>query len=338
MPDDEAADIVRLIYSLAVEGRRSVEIAQMLNAQGIPSPSVYKIRNGWGNTWTHRIDPDYCFWTGGVVYKLIKNEVYIGKAISNRFKVTEPGTKRIKRRPPDEWIIVPNAHEPLVSESDFAKAQLVLKRRKIDRKYEHIFGNKVKCPSCGHAMARSTRQNPSFKCGTGKFTDHYGCKDHRILQDDIEKVVLASIQVYADVLIDREEMKLARFQKSKASMKDLEKKIAAENKAIEMLEASVTKIFMDFSDGKISKEAFQRKKESINDTAARKRSDVGKWREQLQALTDGRNTAESVLSEVTPLLSIETLDKDTVNLLIDKIIINSEKDIEIVWNGRFDGE
>ena len=89
MPDGEAADIVRLIYSLAVEGRRSVEIAQMLNAQGIPSPSVYKIRNGWGNTWTHRIDPDYCFWTGGVVYKLIKNEVYIGKAISNRFKVTQ---------------------------------------------------------------------------------------------------------------------------------------------------------------------------------------------------------------------------------------------------------
>ena len=46
VPDDEAAEYVRLIFSLACEGRRSVEIAQILNAQGIPSPSVYKVRNG----------------------------------------------------------------------------------------------------------------------------------------------------------------------------------------------------------------------------------------------------------------------------------------------------
>ena len=43
VPDDEAAGYVKLIFSLAVEGKRTVEIAQILNEQGIPSPSVYKV-------------------------------------------------------------------------------------------------------------------------------------------------------------------------------------------------------------------------------------------------------------------------------------------------------
>jgi DNA invertase Pin-like site-specific DNA recombinase len=77
--DSEAAEYVKLIFSLAVEGRRTVEIAQILNAQGVPSPSVYKIRNGSKNIWTQVIDPDYSFWTYCVVRKLLMNEVYLGK-------------------------------------------------------------------------------------------------------------------------------------------------------------------------------------------------------------------------------------------------------------------
>ena len=338
VPDDEAANVVRLIYSLACEGRRSIEIAQILNAQGIPSPSVYKIRNGWSNMWTHVIDPDYCFWTRSVIYKLIKNEVYIGKAISNKFKVIEPSTGRIKPRPQGEWIIVPNAHEPLVSESDFTKAQLVLPRQKKERKYEHVFGNKVKCPTCGHAMIRTTPKNPHFKCGTAQFTSHYGCKVYTILQSAIEDAVLASIQMYVDILLDREEIKLTQLQKSESSIKELERKIAIEMKAVELLELSITKIFMDFSSEKITKEIFQNKKGVINETVARKRSDIEKWTGEIKAVSDEHASAEKAIAELTPLLTIEKLDRDIVNLLIDKILVHSEKDIEIVWNGKFSSE
>jgi len=158
------------------------------------------------------------------------------------------------------------------------------------------------------------------------------------MQSDIEKVVLASIQLYADVLLDREEMKLKQLQKSKTSVKELEKKVAAETKAVELLESSITKIFMDFSNGKITKEVFQHKKGIINDTVARKRSEIEKWTEQLQAVSDERASSENIISEITPLLTIERLDKDVVNLLIDKILVHNEKDIEIVWNGKFSVE
>jgi hypothetical protein len=50
----------------------------------------------------------------------------------------------------------------------------------------------------------------------------------------------------------------------------------------------------------------------------------------------GRAAVDSTLSELTPLLTIETLDKEIVNLLIAKILVHGERDIEIVWNGRYE--
>ena len=335
VPDDEAAGYVRLIFSLACEGRRTVEIAQILNAQGVPSPSVYKIRNGWSNVWTQRIDPDYCFWTNGVIYKLLKNEVYLGTMTANRFKVTMPGTGRCVARPREEWIVVPNAHEPLVTEEDFKKAQLVLQKQRYFDAPELVFGNKVRCPACGYAMVHYTKNNPRFKCGTAKLTDHYGCKSHTIAQRDIEKAVIASIRAYAGVLLDDEEMKLAKIQASTLSAKDLEGKIAAGQKAIGLLEASVTRIFTSLASGKMTKDDFLRKKAIINDSIARKRSHIEKLNGQLRDLTEGRAAAESAVAELNALRTLETLNRDIVDLLIDKILVHGENDVEIVWGGRF---
>ena len=335
VPDDEAAGYVRMIYSLACEGHRTVEIAQILNAQEIPSPSVYKKNNGWKNMWTQVIDPEYCFWTNGVVRKLIMNEVYLGKAVQNRFKVTEPGKNHTAPRPPNEWIVVPNTHESLVSESDFQKAQLILPKQKYPGKPEHIFGNKVKCPACGHAMTRYTKQNPRFKCGTAKLTDHYSCGNYTILQSDIEKSVLESIRVYAATVIDREQLKLDMLAHEKVSASEFKKKICEENKMVQILESSVTKLFTSFVSGKITKETFLKKKGDISDTTTRKRETIQQIEAQVQTMNAGAANIDSAISELTPLLTIETLNRAIVDALIDKILIHGENDIEIAWLGKY---
>jgi len=332
---DEAAGYVRLIFALACEGKKTVEIAKILNTQGIPSPSVYKKRNGWSDIWRNVIDPDHCFWTSGVVYKLLKHEVYVGSVVANRFKVTEPSGKRTTTRPREEWIIVPNAHEPLVLEEDFKKAQLVTVKKRYHDEPGHIFGNKIKCPSCGHAMVRYTKSNPRFKCGTVKVTDHYGCKTHTIQQSEIERIVIPAIKAHAHILLDYEEMKLAQIKKSKATTKSLEAKIAAEQKSIEALEAQITKIFTSLASGKITQEVFLQKKGNINDTIERKRLGIEKSTEQLRNLTEGRIQSENVVAELKQFLALEKLDGDIANLLIDRILVYDENDIEIVWCGNF---
>ena len=235
----------------------------------------------------------------------------------------------------EEWIITPNSHEPLVSEEDFKKAGLVTVKKRYHDEPGHIFGNKVKCPSCGHAMTRYTRTNPRFKCGTIKATDHYGCKAHTIQQSEIERIVIPAIKAHADILLDYEEMKLAQIKKSKATTKSLETKITAEQKSIEALETQITKIFTSLASGKITQEIFLQKKSAINDTIERKRLGIEKSTEQLRSLTEGRIQSENVVAELKQFLALEKLDKDIVNLLIDKILVHDENDIEIVWCGVF---
>jgi len=335
VPDGEAAGYVRLIFSLACEGKGTVEIAKTLNAQGVPSPSIYRKRKGLRDTWHNAIDPDHCFWMSGVVYKLLKHEVYVGSVVANRFKVTEPSGKRCITRPREEWIIVPNAHEALVSEDDFRKAQLVTVKKRYHNEPGHIFGNKIKCPACGHAMTRYTKRNPRFKCGTIKATDHYGCKSHNISQSEIEKAVIPAIKAHVAILLDQEEMKLALLKKSKATAKGLEAKIAAEKRAIENMEASITKIFTSFAAGKITQEIFLERKTSVNSTVERKQQQIEKWCEQLHSLTTGRVQSENTVAELKQFQSLEKLNNEIVNLLIDKILVHGEKDIEIMWSGSF---
>jgi predicted nucleic acid-binding Zn-ribbon protein len=118
-------------------------------------------------------------------------------------------------------------------------------------------------------------------------------------------------------------------------MKELERLIATEQKAADQLESSITKIYADFSNGKITKEVFQQKKSTINETVARKRTQIEKWANQIASFEQEKNAAESAIDEVKLLYGVETLNREVVDLLIEKILVHGEKDIEIVWNGRF---
>jgi hypothetical protein len=183
-------------------------------------------------------------------------------------------------------------------------------------------------------MIRANK-NPMFKCGTAKYTDHYGCRSHTILQRDIETAVIASVRAYAAALIDRRKMNLALIERGKVTAGELEAKIRSERKAIQFLESSVTKIFTELASGRITKETFIRKKAVINGEIAVKREAAERMSAELKALTDGRSVADGMIAEMTPLVSLETLDRDVVDLLIDKILVHGGNDIEIVWNDQF---
>jgi hypothetical protein len=263
------------------------------------------------------------------------NEVHLGKAVSNKFKVTDPCAKHVDPRPREEWIIVPGTHEPLVSEADFKKAQLILPKRRYYDAPEHIFGNKVKCPSCGHAMVRYTRQNPRFKCGTAKVSDHYGCREHTVLQSDLERIVLASVKAYAAALADREELKLIVLQQGESEKAGISDRLRTEENAVRLLEESIARNFTLLVSGKLTKDAFVSKKDAINSVIARKNAGLEKLRERLRELTAGKDEAEERLAELRPMLTIEKVDRALVDVMIDKILVYGEREIEIVWAGRF---
>jgi hypothetical protein len=154
-----------------------------------------------------------------------------------------------------------------------------------------------------------------------------------VTQENLENMVLESIKVHAKVLIDHEELKLAALKQGTLSKADMERKIKSERKAVQVLEESITKNITALVSEKITQETFLRKKEIINDTISQKNAEIERLCEQLRAVTMGKDAIEEKLAELKPLVDIEKLDRALVDLLVDKVLVHGEKDIEIVWIG-----
>jgi hypothetical protein len=272
-----------------MDGNSTTKIAVILNAQSVPTPHEYKKKNGVKGGWK-TADPDYTFWNNALVGRVLRDVRYTGVAVNNMYKVKHLGTNRCSPRPREEWIIVSDAHEAIVSDADYKRAHDAIRRERLnDVPVDHIFYGKVKCPVCGHTMKRSGQFNPRFKCGTGYFTDHYGCPAFSITQADIEKSVLASVKAYAAALVDREEIKLAAIQRGNFSKAELEKRIRAEENTVRLMEESITNNFTSIVSGKLTNDAFLSKKEVINDTIAQKNAELGRLRGELEAVTTGKD-------------------------------------------------
>ena len=336
--DEESANYVRMIFSLAAEGKRPPKIATILNAQGIPTPDEYKKLKGVKGSWSGRVvDPDYSYWCGTKVWRHLHDIRYTGTSVNQSTKVKQPGIKNCLKRPKEEWITVPNAHEAIITQEEYDKAHEALRRCKwSDPPIDHIFHNKIKCPVCHHALTRMNPKRPYFKCKSKYYTNHYDCPECIVTQENLEKMVLESVKIHVAVLIDHEELRLAALRQDTLSKAELERKIISERKVVQLLEESITKNITALVSGKITQETFLRKKEIINDSISQKKDGIEKLCEQLEIITEGKEAIEEKLAILSPLADIEKLNRELVDLLIEKVLIHGERDVEIVWIGDDD--
>ena len=270
------------------------------------------------------------------VGRILNDIRYTGVSVHNKRKAVHPGTNRCVQRPADEWIIVPDAHVPIVSKEAYDKAHNALNKEKMNNvSVDHIFFGKIKCPVCRRTLRRTKGGNPVFMCLTHKYTNHYKCPNYVVAQAGIEQAVLASVKSLVATLIDHDEMKSSVINNEGITKAGLENNIKMETRALKVLEGSVTKNITELVSGKITQDEFISRKEIVNNAIAKKTSELVKLREQLEGLTEGREIINQRLSMLRPLLTVERLDRELIDLLIDKIIIHSEKDIEIVWMERW---
>ena len=160
--DQEAADVVKLIYQLAASGNGSVRIAQILRDKRIPRPSVYQLRSHKKSEEKESVmDNTHAFdWNPSSIGAILSNRVYLGELHSHKTEVVNYKTKERRPVPQHEQIFFADAHTAIVSRSLFDQVQAVKLAHRCPAKQhkENLFRGLLFCGCCGHPLSISKRQ------------------------------------------------------------------------------------------------------------------------------------------------------------------------------------
>lgn len=206
--DPISSKTVRYIFDLALEGKGSLEIARILNAENVTTPMQHKLNVGTRQKFLTCINEDN-YWMQSAVARILRDERYTGKNIYGRRARDMVGDSHTLKTQRDTWVVVEDAHDAIITQEEFEQAQAVL------RAYHTFSGNlqnnrplrgKIFCGLCGHAMYRSNGKNANYYCRTSKLTNAYSCKGNVHLESDMIESVLATIRVMAKCVVDTEKL------------------------------------------------------------------------------------------------------------------------------------
>lgn len=117
--DPEAAETVKEIYRLYLQGLTMTDIAKRLNENNVLSPSAYKAKKGE----KYKSSSPPAKWKYPAVASILKNEMYIGNMVQGRFASASYKTKKNVPVAKDQWFRVENTHDPIIDKATWLKVQ-----------------------------------------------------------------------------------------------------------------------------------------------------------------------------------------------------------------------
>lgn len=194
MIDPEAAEVVRLIFSLSLEGMGQIAITKELAARKIVAPSVYKHRQGdtrfSGYGAVTAGDPYR--WSSATVGSILRNPVYTGDLILLKTEVVNHKTGQSAVVPEDRRVVIPNAHEPIISREIFEQVAKIRAEHCCPARMgrENLFRGLLFCDCCGHPLTLSRKKLKDRE------VDIYLCTHHNRRPDECPKTHI----IYHEVL------------------------------------------------------------------------------------------------------------------------------------------
>ncbi len=340
--DEEAALNVKDIFSWYLYGIDGVAfsmngIARELNERGVPSPVEYKKLQGLRYR-NPNANFEANFWSATTIRNILQNQMYTGCMVQGRQRVISYKIHRQERMPEDEWYVVPNMHEAIISEELFEETQKRLQkdtRAAPGEKTVHLFAGYLKCADCGRALHR--------KGGKGHI--YYYCRMNRqvtdkctvrqsIREDKLTQTVLTVIQSQVALVENAEEL-IAKINASPTISKNsnkvetaLEKREQELKKLVDISDA----LYGDYKSELISKEEYFRLKSSYTAKIQKLRTATDKLRDELASLRNGQTTEISLFTEFQKHRNITGLTRDLVVDLIDVIFLHPDGTLEIRLN------
>ncbi len=338
--DEEAAAVVREVFTLFSQGYGKTAIARMLNDRGIPNPTEYKRLHGL--RYQQPKMKNSTLWKYFAIADMLENEIYIGNMVQGKYGSVSYKTKQNKPRPKDEWYRVEGTHEPIIDIELWEKVQELLrqKAKPFDTGVIGLFAKKARCANCGYVMRSSkTRDRHYLKC-SNRHVAKDACIGSFISVDKLEQLVITELRHLASEYLDQDELErnVEFCDNLQGQKKQVLTDIAAYEKKISEYMKGIRELYIDKVRGLISENDFLELSNDFSTEKERLERLIAENQKRLAEIEDKIQAGDNRRELIEQYTHLEHLNREIVEILIDYISVDRripgtrDVPIEIHWN------
>lgn len=336
--DENAAEIVRLIYARKLQGYSQQKIADYLNEIDVPSPAEYKKICGSNYKSGFQVNSK-CIWTAMTVIRILKNKIYIGCLEQGKRSTPNYKVKKMLDKKPEDWIVVENNHEAIIQADVFYSIERSMERdtRVSSKGMVHPLSGMLYCGDCHSQMSsrsvkRAKRKFHYYVCGKYKYGG--GCSGHSFPVEKLEKIILKSINLQMHVITDIKKLstEIGEHQLKSYRIRKYDMLIEDKKREIESNQEYRLRLYESMIDGVITHDEYVK----LRQRYTQKIEEQQEIRKQLEAeiknIEAGLQKSVSWLDSFLKYKESTELTRDLVLTTINKINIYEDKRIEIIFN------
>lgn len=338
--DEEAATVVREVFTLFSKGYGKTAIARILNQRGIPNPTEYKRLKGL--RYRCPKDKNSTLWKYSAISHMLSNEIYIGNMVQGKYESISYKTKKCRPRPKDQWYIVERTHAPIIDRPLWDRVQgLIAQKTKPFRNGRiGLFAGKVRCGYCDYILRSAKNRGKYYlQCQTRHISKD-ACVGTFMPVAELEQMVIAELNRLTAVYLNKDELerKIDFGTNIRRHRDQVQSIIYTYEKRVGECTKGIRDLYMDKVKGLIDDNDFVDLSETFRADRANLQDLINAAKNELQGLDRRLQQDDDRHKLIEQYTNIEHLTREMVEILIDHIVIHRRNPdtkripIEIYWN------
>lgn len=338
--DEPAAQVVKRIFRLASEGVGYNKMAKIFREEKVLTPIAYFNLNNpdyfKSDYWRKEFD-----WHVTSIRAILNNEVYLGKLVYGKQRNKSMKSKEKVRNPKEDWIVVENCHEPIITQELWDTVHKILnaKHRPAKAGEVQMFAGLLYCSDCGHCLTYSQKQRKdgsyhgAYSCWMYKTHGKEYCASHYITFDTIYELVLIDIQRNLfQYRKNTDKFKLILSRKYQSDSQKQAEQITLEyeqkQKRCEELDKIISRLYEDNVLGRIGDERYESMSQSYELEQVEIKKALPILKSKIDELKRQSDCADNFINVIKKYTIIDKLDAAILNELIDKIVVHHKEQAE----------
>ena len=334
--DEDAAQIVRKIYRLYLDGNTMGGIARMLTAEGIDTPKLYAENRGIKH-YKAATYPE--IWSRISVEYILSNYEYTGSTVNFKTKRKSFKNKKQWIQSKEDWAVFEGTQEAIIDKETFETVQKMRGTKRAYTKFNevNIFSGLLYCADCGGRMTirrrKEDRRKDAFICSTYRKKKKNLCTEHAIKVSALDQIVLQDIRKVCAYIKQYEQEFVEEFRKcsvkesARLQLMGKSELKKAENRLSE-IERIIVKLYEEKVCGRMPEERFELLAKNYETEQAELKQKTEALKASLAAKEERDGSLEKFVSLVRSYTEVQNLTPEILNSFIDKIYIGKPERID----------